>query len=86
MSTFWLSYADDAGFRGAVIIDGADFLGACAESRRRGLSPGGQVAGVALDFGIAELIPAEHRNRRLDRREVDLLEAKMDTLTARFAD
>jgi hypothetical protein len=48
---FWyLSYAiesgeNDDGFRGGVVVEAVSFLAACAESKRRGLSPGGQVHG-----------------------------------------
>jgi hypothetical protein len=42
---WWLSYAADDGFTGAVIVEAPGFLAAAARSRRAGASPGGRVYG-----------------------------------------
>jgi hypothetical protein len=48
MKWWWLSYADDAGFRGGLIVFSSDFLGACVVAKALHLSPGGQVVGKEL--------------------------------------
>lgn len=45
---FYLSYADDGGWNGAVVVRGSDVISAAGEAHRLGISPGGQVVGVAL--------------------------------------
>lgn len=43
---WWLSYADDDGFRGGAFVQAHSFEAACVESKRLGISPGGQVHGT----------------------------------------
>lgn len=47
MSLWWLSYADEQTdeSRGVAVVRADSFLGAAAEARRLGISPGGQVQG-----------------------------------------
>lgn len=56
---WWLSYANDEGFLGAVVVRASHFLEACQASGIMGLSPGGQVKGLE--------IPAEFRSKVADR-------------------
>lgn len=42
---WWLSFADEGGFRGALIIHAEDFTTAVMESTIRGLNPHGEVQG-----------------------------------------
>lgn len=53
MKRIYASYADDNGFRGALVGDAEDEIAFAREAHRRGLSPGGQV----LFFDV----PEEHR-------------------------
>jgi hypothetical protein len=59
----YLSYADEAGFRGGVIVMAHGFAGATFESSRRKLSPGGQVTGI--DLPNEKVPPPKYRNRLL---------------------
>ena len=44
MTWFYISFADDNGFRGATVVEADDANGAWAEAIRRGLNPGGEAA------------------------------------------
>jgi hypothetical protein len=68
---WWLSYAADDGFHGAVIVDVPEimedvgFLWACARSRAVGANPGGQVFGFPFpetddpSFAKIQALPLE---------------------------
>lgn len=45
---WWLSYADESGFLGALIIPAPDFIGACQIASITKLSPGGEVLGFEI--------------------------------------
>jgi hypothetical protein len=45
---FYLSFADDSGFLGGVILQADDFLSAVMEASVRGINPGGEVLGCEL--------------------------------------
>ena len=65
---YYLSYADDVGFRGACIVRGRCVVTAGFEARRLGISPGGQVLGAHVP---KEELPAEQwRNRLLTEQEL----------------
>lgn len=71
MSSGWvyISFADDGGFRGGVIIQSPDHPGlACTEAHRRKINPGGQ----AMVLGIPDgKVPEEKwRNRLLTKAQV----------------
>ena len=67
---WWLSYADDDGFRGALIIRGKHFLDACLQARVAHLSPGGQVIGAQIQAAaLDEYYPESQRNRLLSKEE-----------------
>jgi len=69
MKAWWyLSYADEKGFRGAVYVEGDGFLDACQESHRRQLSPGGQVKGAMVPPDIVPKIEP-HAYRLLTAEE-----------------
>lgn len=62
---YWLSFADDLGFRGVVILEADSFDGALTKSHRAGVNPGGEVQGFLLPaFAVP---PTEFRNRLLDK-------------------
>lgn len=57
---WWLSYADDNGFRGVVITRAYNFIGACLRAKQLGVSPGGQTQGFPLPpEAEAEIKPAD---------------------------
>lgn len=69
MKIFYLSFADEQGFRGGLIIAGSDFLHAVANARVLGLNPGGEVAGKDItDFPEP---PAEFVGRLLSREDIE---------------
>ena len=45
MSLFWLSFADDDGFRGAILAEGSvsDIEAVIRETWKRGVNPGGEI-------------------------------------------
>lgn len=48
LSKWYLSFADDEGFRGAVVVLGRDLVDAVERSHILGINPGGQVLGVNI--------------------------------------
>lgn len=60
---WWLSYADDAGPKGVVLMDAVNFLHARARSIQMQLSPGGEVRGFPVPFGedFDRAWPLRHR-------------------------
>jgi hypothetical protein len=66
---WWLSYANDEGFRGVVITYSSDFLTACMRSRMLGVSPGGQVRGFELPPEAESEIAAQDLDRCLNQEE-----------------
>jgi len=70
---WWLSYADQGGWRGAVIVHAETFLDACAQARTLGISPGGQVRGVGpMTLSLDDLRTLRpFLNRLLDKAEAD---------------
>lgn len=75
---WWLSYAHDDGFRGAVITRAPSFVEACAKARVNGWSPGGQVytGPGPMEHPVALRRFASHVDRLLTKAEVDLLMAE----------
>lgn len=65
---FWLSFADDTGFLGVVIIQAGGIIEATTAARTRGINPGGEVRAYPL-FDM-EKIPEECRNRLLSEQEL----------------
>ncbi len=66
MQTWYISYADEEGFRGAVVVDATNELGAAARSREVGASPGGQAYIVLVPEGS----PALPKDRLLSMEEL----------------
>lgn len=56
IKTFWISFADDQGCLGAVIIEAQNETFALAQATARGLNPGGEAAFVDITNpnGLAE--------------------------------
>lgn len=45
---WWLSFADERGFLGAVVVPGSSFLEAVTAASLLGVNPGGEVQGVEI--------------------------------------
>ena len=69
MTLWWLSYADDNGFRGVVITRAESFLMACTRANLLGVSPGGQVQGFDLPPEAEEEIEMTDLDRCLNQEE-----------------
>jgi len=69
---WWLSFADEGGFLGGLVIDGLTFVDALENATRRGLNPGGEVKAVMLDEtkGIAPYV----EGRIYSREEIDAID------------
>jgi hypothetical protein len=76
---FYLSYADDESFRGAIIIQAHGFVEACYLADHRGISPGGEVLGMIVPVD-AELPPPEYRNKLLSKEVLRTIFSDMATL------
>ena len=64
---WYLSYADENGFRGGAIIKAQGFVTAAWMSNRLGISPGGEVTGHPIPDD--ELPPEPYRSRLLTLAE-----------------
>ena len=51
---WWLSFADDDGFLGAVLVNAISYLDAVQLATMLGLNPGGEILGVNLQEPVAE--------------------------------
>jgi hypothetical protein len=71
---WWLSFADDNGFRGAAMVRGRGILSAVHEASRLGLNPGGDVAGLSLQDHEP---PSEWVGRLLTREGVAVFNSLM---------
>ena len=69
-SLWWLSYADEKGFRGVVITRAGGFLLATAQANLLGVSPGGQVQGFELPPEAEEEIKITDLDRLLSEEEL----------------
>jgi hypothetical protein len=67
VTLFWLSYADDNGFRGAIIIDAESDLDAVARTHRLGISPGGQVMMVRVPVETMSLESRRKHETHVER-------------------
>lgn len=74
---YWLSFADDDGFRGAVIIHATEFTEAVMQASLRGLNPHGEVAGMKIPAAVAATIPEGWKYRLLSREECTSFDKEM---------
>ena len=74
---WWLSYADDSGFKGAVMVEANNLVSACIASRIMHLSPGGQVRGVEFPGDAATMVPDHWKNRLLSKEDVSRFDREM---------
>lgn len=69
MRWFYLSFADDNGFLGAIYIEARGFVSAVEMTKFLGINPGGEVMGVEVPV---EYLPPE------DKREILLSKEDME--------
>lgn len=65
---FYCSFADDDGFRGAVVVEAHGLATACQRCYELGCNPGGQLFAVPINPGNEP--PVEFRNRLLSKDDV----------------
>lgn len=65
---WWLSFAEESGFLGVVVIQGYGIVDAVSRSHALGVNPGGEVQGWLLPEHVP---PAEFRNRLLSKAEAE---------------
>jgi hypothetical protein len=68
---FYLSFADDDGFRGAVIIEARGQAHALQATHKLGINPGGQVMTWEIREGAP--LPEAVKNRLLSKEDLDRL-------------
>ena len=66
---FYLSFADESGFLGGVILQADNFFSAVVGASGRGINPGGEVLGCEL-AGMSILDKPQSLNRLLCKEEV----------------
>lgn len=81
MISYWLSFASDSGFLGAILVDvppDATIGDALFKVNLAGINPGGQVAGFIFDTEDDRLLPHERESSRrlprlklLSRKEIE---------------
>lgn len=80
---WWLSFADDEGFRGALIIHANDFREAVMEANLRGLNPHGECKGLEVPAAMAALIPEEWKYRLLSRNDCEQFDKEMEAIKSK---
>jgi hypothetical protein len=76
-TAFWLSFAGEDGFHGAVIVHANDFMEAVMRTNLMGINPHGEVVGLDISPAHAKAIPAHWKNRLLNRDDCDQFEKEM---------
>jgi hypothetical protein len=64
---YWLSFADEKGFKGGCFVLAPGFVSAVERARDLGLSPGGEVIGIAANTAP----PPEMQNRLLSEGDLE---------------
>jgi hypothetical protein len=75
-SWWWLSFADDDGFRGVAIVQAGDVIEGVTEAWRLEINPGGGVLSVQIPDERLSLYPVEMRNVLLNREQAEMLADK----------
>lgn len=68
---FWVSFADEDGFRGACIVRAHGLVTATMETHRRGINPGGSVQTMPFPPSLEHLNFTEWANILLSKADVD---------------
>ena len=71
MALFWLSFADEDGFRGAAFVEAEDLIAAVRRAHLLGINPGGQVLGPAVpeDYD-GYRVAYENRDRLIQKEQL----------------
>jgi hypothetical protein len=69
---WWLSFADDTGFRGVVIVHAEGFMEALMETNLHHCNPHGECQGMPIPADV--VVPSTHTYRILDRAEAESLD------------
>lgn len=67
LGLWWLSFADETGFKGVVIVEAYGFTDALFKTNALGINPGGEVRGDRVD---PDFIPEALRNRLLKKADL----------------
>jgi hypothetical protein len=59
-SWWWLSFAGEAGFLGAILTRARGFITAVQKTHELGINPGGEVKGVQIPDEIMTQAPIDH--------------------------
>lgn len=76
-TAFWLSFADETGFKGAVIVHAENFMTALMEANVRGINPHGECRGLEIPEEKTQHIPESWKNRILSRKDCEDFDAAM---------
>jgi hypothetical protein len=76
---WWLSFADDDGFRGVCIVHGNEFLEAVMQANLQGCNPHGECRGIPIPLG--RQVPECWKNRILTREQCTEFDREMGAKT-----
>jgi hypothetical protein len=82
VALWWLSFADEDGFRGVAIVQARRVIGAVEEALRRNINPGGDVQGLRRRKaplsgpGTAFLMRAKHKRSPRRSRPIRALPSR----------
>jgi hypothetical protein len=68
---WYLSFADESGWKGACIVPAAGILTAVLVCNRLGINPGGEVLAIPVPDHVAPLLPRETVGRLLTIKDMD---------------
>ncbi len=71
---WYLSFADEDGFRGAVITQAPGMVSATIKAHHLGINPGGEVLGHEIGESLPSGLPDNFVDRCLTREEVQSLD------------
>ena len=77
-TAYWLSFADDDGFRGAVIIHATEFIEAVMQATLHNINPHGECQGLEIPAAAAATIPEHWKYRLLSRAECEAFDKEME--------
>jgi len=70
---FWMSFADEKGFRGACLVEADDFDAALSKSWELRINPGGEVQAAPLEGATAENVAPYGLNRLYSKSDMEAL-------------
>ena len=76
-SGWYLSFAGEDGWRGAVMVLARGFTSAVQVANRLGINPGGEIAGEHLPMEFFTKVPDKYKDRLLNRDDLDQFDKDM---------